>query len=440
MREACEYAVDVGEKRGADEIETFWVKNVSMTAEAEGGHLSTASKVRYEGLRIRVVRNGALGSAFTFRMDHEAIENAVKSALNQTRVSPKDEYWVSLPSPKPYPRLDAWDPSMEHVDSDALMDPVTAVLELVPQDILVPFAGNEIVLRERVCVNSNGIEHEDRAALERYGVMAVGKLGEGVTPAFREVQYSRTYHPDPQKVAESLVTRINLFRHADTPSPGTSSVVFSPQALQELFYYTLIKALSGENVIKGRSLLAGKEGEKVACSTFTLHDNGTTKEGINSSEMDDEGVPCQDTPLIEKGILQGFIWDDYWAKRVGLASTGNAHYDERINEMVIQPTSMVVSPGKYTMEELFALKEGYYILGVQGAHGSNPESGDFSVLCNPAYRIRGGEISGGCTGMMVSDNVFALLDRIDGIGRESEVVEAAILPCVRFKDVNVVAM
>jgi PmbA protein len=85
--------------------------------------------------------------------------------------------------------------------------------------------------------------------------------------------------------------------------------------------------------------------------------------------MDDEGVPCQDTAVIEEGVLQGFIWNDYWAKRMGCSSTGNANYDEKSNEMLIQPTTMVGSPGVYTREELFDVKDGYYIQDVQGAQG-----------------------------------------------------------------------
>ena len=100
---------------------------------------------------------------------------------------------------------------------------------------------------------------------------------------------------------------------------------------------------------------------------------------------------------------------------------------------------MVVAPGRYTKDQLFDVKDGYYIVGVQGAHGSNPESGDFSVVCSPAYRIRKGDLSGGVTRMMLSDNVYSLLQKIDSVERDVEVREFAILPHIRCRDVNVVA-
>ena len=435
----CEYALELGETLGADELEVMWAKNVNTTVEAELGQICTASKIRNEGLRIRVIKNKALGSSFTYRMDQNSIEKAVKNALNAAQISKKDEYWDSLPSPGKYPHVDSWDTSMVDMNSEDLMDPVSEILQAFPDDIFVHFAGNEITLKERRCVNSQGITHEEKGTMGRYGIMAVGMLKDGVTPGFQEVQHLKRYNPDPQRAAESILEKVALFKHADTASSGKSPVVISPPALQELLYYTLFKALSGENVFRGKSLLTGREGEEVASSKLTLHDNGVTREGVNSSEMDDEGVPCQDTALIEKGILKGFIWNDYWAKRRGVTSTGNGHYDDRINEMLIQVTTMVVSPGDFAEQELFDVEDGYYVLGVQGAHGSNPESGDFSVLCSPAYRIRNGVISGGCTGMMLSDNIFSLLFNIDAVGRVSEVVDAAILPLIRFNNVNVVA-
>lgn len=438
--DVCAYALSAGEKYGADELEAVLVKNRTTTVEAELGQISTASKITSEELRIRVIKDKSLGSGVTYRLDKDAIKKTVKSALHAAHVSRRDEHWDSLPSPGKYSSLDVWDSSMEYVSSEDLMDPLDEIFQLFPENVSVNFAGNQVMLKERVCVNSTGIDHEDRGTLERYGVLAVGVLEQGVTPGFSEVQYLRTYSPDPQKIAESITTKVNFFKKRDTAISGTSPIILSPQALQELFYFTVFKALSGENVAREKSLLAGKEGKKVASSVFTLHDNGIIEKGINSCEMDDEGFPCQDTVLIENGVLQGFIWNDYWAKRMGKTSTGNAHYDDRGNELVIQPTTMVVSPGEYTKKDLFDVKDGYYVLGLQGAHGSNPESGDFSVLCNPVYRIRNGEISGGCTGVMISDNIFSLLHRIDAVGCEAEVVEAALLPCVRFTAVNVAAM
>lgn len=439
MIDRCEYAVSKGEQQGADEVEAFWIQKVSTAVEAALGEISTAMTTRNEGMRIRVVTNNALGSAFTYRLDKDTIRKTVNRALAASRVSKRDEYWESFPGHQNYSTMNLWDPAMEEIHPEDLIAPVLEILQAASESITVRYAAHEIILHQRACVNSNGIEHEEKGTRENLALRAVGKLGDGVTPSFYDASFSRKYNPAPAPLVEDLIHEITLFKQPDTAVSGPSDVLFSPFALLRLFYYTLFRAVSGEYVARGKSLLAGKEETEVASSLFTLHDNGIVPQGIASAEMDDEGISCKDTPIVEKGILKGAIWDHYWATRMGETSTGNAHYSDQTGTMSIQQTNMVVYPGKCSTEELYGIERGYYVRDVQGAHGSNPESGNFSVVCTPAFRIRKGELSGGVTGMMISDNVFSLLQNIDAVGRESEVREVAILPPVRFANVNVVA-
>jgi PmbA protein len=438
MIDICRYAVKTGEKI-ADEIEAIYTKNVYMGVEAELGTINKASKAHDEKVRIRVIKDKAMGSSVTYRLDKEHVKIAIEKALAAARVSKKDETWNSLPYPGEYPRVNVWDSSLGNISSDQLMGPVIDMIQAVPPHIKVSSAFNGVEFSERACCNSNGISHEDKGALVSSGMEAIGSLDTGVTPEFRKFQYTRKYDVDPHKIAESVIKKINLFKNVRSASAGTSQIILAPRNLQLLFFFTLSKILSGENVARGKSLLTGKEGEKIADSQFTFRDNGVIPEGVFSQEMDDEGVPRQDTLLIEDGILKGFIWNDYWAKRTGNTSTGNAYYKDKANEMDIQQTTMMVEPGDYSKEELFDIKDGYYVLGFQGVHGSNPESGDFSVVCNPAYRIKNGEISGGVTGMMMSDNIFSLLKKIDAIGKDADVLYYGILPHIRFANINVAA-
>ena len=86
------------------------------------------------------------------------------------------------------------------------------------------------------------------------------------------------------------------------------------------------QALSAEAVQKGRSLFAGRVGEQVAAAQVRLVDDGLHPDGMASAPFDDEGVPHELTPLIEEGVLRGFLHNSYTARREGggARSTGNA--------------------------------------------------------------------------------------------------------------------
>src|SRR5690606_29347187 len=86
----------------------------------------------------------------------------------------------------------------------------------------------------------------------------------------------------------------------------------------------LSAALTGEAVLKGRSLFAGREGEQVASALFTLLDDPTNPLAFSATEFDGEGLATRPNVLIRDGVLQGFVHDSWSGRRSGLASTGSA--------------------------------------------------------------------------------------------------------------------
>ena len=73
----------------------------------------------------------------------------------------------------------------------------------------------------------------------------------------------------------------------------------------------LADALRGDQVLKGKSFLAPKVGERVGSDCLTIIDDGRMKRGLGSSACDAEGLPTQTTELLKKGVLQGFLQDTY---------------------------------------------------------------------------------------------------------------------------------
>ena len=100
-------------------------------------------------------------------------------------------------------------------------------------------------------------------------------------------------------------------------------------------------------------------------------------------------------------------------------STGNAKRDLRQGLVNIAPTTIKIPPGKRDVKEIISsIKHGYYVRDVQGAHSSNPESGDFSIVGNPAVLIENGELKGAINGLMVSGNIYELLRNVVEIASE----------------------
>ena len=70
---------------------------------------------------------------------------------------------------------------------------------------------------------------------------------------------------------------------------------------------------------------------------------------------------------------------------------------------------------------------------------SNPESGDFSVVGNPAILIKDGKMVGGIDGLMISGNIFDLLKNVVEIAKIAIRLFSWIGPEIVVKDIDVVA-
>ena len=201
----------------------------------------------------------------------------------------------------------------------------------------------------------------------------------------------------------------------------------------------------GNNIVRGKSRLADKEGERIASKVLTLRDDGRFANGYATSLFDGEGIPRQTTTILDQGKLNSFLWDSYWGQRYGKASTGNAARQLREGLVGIGLTNMVVPPGKPSLEDMISdISSGYLVKGLQGAHSSNEETGDFSVVANPAFRIQDGKLTGAVHGLMLAGNAFEFFQQVEVIGNDVRPYFAGgsgalITPTLKFSDVQIVA-
>ena len=155
---------------------------------------------------------------------------------------------------------------------------------------------------------------------------------------------------------------------------------------------------------------------------------------------DDEGVATRVNTLIENGVFRGFLWNNYWAHKAGLESTGNGTRSFRSGAMGIGAHNMVLREGSRRIEDLIgAVDYGYLVSSFQGAHSSNPDTGSISVVANPAFVIEDGEVSGS-TVFMLSGNIYDLMGRVSEVSREIRPVfmmGRGLYPHVMVEDVGI---
>jgi PmbA protein len=174
--------------------------------------------------------------------------------------------------------------------------------------------------------------------------------------------------------------------------------------------------LSGEAVLKGRSPFADRLGEPIGAPLVTLVEDPTDPVSPGATPIDGEGMATRRVPLLDGGVLQGFVHNSYTARRLGATTTGSAVRGFKSTPSVgCRAVSLV--PGSGDVGTLAKeVGDGVLVTAVIGLHsGVNPVSGDFSTGAE-GRRIRGGELAEPINEFTVGSTLQRMLQEVVAIG------------------------
>lgn len=197
-------------------------------------------------------------------------------------------------------------------------------------------------------------------------------------------------------------------------------MVFTPKGVRSAFFAPLALAFNGRMVLEGASPLVGRQGKTLFDERLSLWDDATIDYRPASRPFDDEGVPSQRIPLIEKGVVAGFLYDLQTAALAASRSTGSGNR-ARGGMPTPSVSALVIEEGDAALEDMIRdMKEGLVIEMLIGAEQGNVLGGEFSGNILLGYKVEGGEIVGRVKDTMVSGNIYDALKGLAAIGREAK--------------------
>jgi PmbA protein len=445
--------VDFGERavkfalgRGAEEAEAFLSVSSGTSIDVERGQIVRSVKRMDQGLGVRAVYRKAVGFSYTNTLADKNIEEAAARAFRAARASKPDKNWVKFPSAGKFGEArGTYDKRIVDLSSDELVDAAAVMLgavEAYDKRVLAVAGGVGASMFSAVVVNSHGVEAYDRGTAVGCSMETIARDGADVTPACFELSAERVYDINPEGVGTEAARQAVSSLKAQKIGSGAFPVIFAQSAFRSLLYYTLMNAVKADYVQRERSALKDKIGEKVASDLVTVYDDGLLEGGLLTRKFDDEGVPCQKTLVIDKGVLRNFLYDSYTANKVGAGSTGNASRTglaSYASTPALETSNFRFMGGDRSAEELVGeVDEGLLVFGVQGAHSSNAESGEFSVVATPVWKIEGGSVAYAVRGVMLAGVVFDVLRNVSALGSNVRKLGQLVAPWVRVDDVRAV--
>ena len=415
-------------EKTVDEVEVFYVKGISVSAELKQKKVNLATTSKDCGLGIRTIHDGKIGSSSTNDPDqwrvclHAAIASG-KLATPQT--------WEGLPSPLTLSQqLLSYDASLE-VKPAVVIDLIEKMLTGAAEHPAEVTSGSASISSATVTLaNNKGVRYTDQHTGVSLSLEAIHNQSTGY-----EFDHSSFMDKvDPVAVGERATFFATESDNGKDIATGEYDILLSPLAYGELLGNVFVPALSGRNVHAGRSRLGQSLGESVTDSQITMYDDPLLEKANGSVRWDAEGTPTRRVDFIKEGILETFAYDLKTAYRFGKKSTGNAIRGGFGGLPSIGHHNFVVDGKRNEIAD----ERVVYVHNVVGAHTANPMSGEFSVELSNAFWMEDGEYETPIRSAMLSGNVFDMHQSISGLSRESRALGSLILPSIKLKKQRII--
>ena len=447
----CASVVTSARAAGADEAEAYLEDSTRTIVGVDDGRLESVTTATARGIGVRAMVGGGLGYASGSDVDRAGRAELAEQSVFLARAATPDPARV-LPGQLPPVEHDLgiYDPRLAQASVAELIELVVraerAAREADPRVTGTHLARLGRVIERVAVVNSRGVAAMFEATSCYISLSVIVRDDVDAQRGYASVIERRLDALDPEHVGQRAARR-GLAPLGGTVLPtGRTSVVMEPDVVAELLR-GLTQALSGDAVVKGRSLFADRPGQPslvgttVGSTAVDLVDDGRLPGAPGTQPCDGEGVPTQQTPLIEHGILSGFLHNTESARRAGTRSTGNGMRGTYRVLPDVAPTNLILKPGLRAPAALVAsVDDGLYVVATRNVGGINPISGDYSVGAS-GRRIVRGEIGEPVTGVTLAAPMLELLSNLREAGSDLRWVsgQGGIVgaPTVRIDDVMV---
>ncbi|MEE9615356.1 MAG: TldD/PmbA family protein [Thermodesulfobacteriota bacterium] len=440
----AERAVDILKEKLSGRVDAYEIYvsvGSGLVAEARDGAIDSLKVRSSAGVGLRTIAGGRPGFGFSSVLTGDALSAMVDDAAAGSRAASEDKF-LCLPGPQPAETpCGLLDPAIETISEEEKFKTAILIEESArgfdKRIQRVRKASYSESISSARTVNSSGVDVSHTATFFSGSVMAVaGSNGDS------QMGFEIGMGHGKEDVEASLVGREAARRAVELLGAGKAETGKAPVVLENTVVMDLLGALLGsflaDNVIKGKSMLAGKLDKIVASPLLNLWDDGLLPGGWSSSAFDCEGVPRQKTPLLSQGVCRAFLYDTYWAARKGDISTGNARRSGFKGMPTIGTSNVYIEKGEGgELTELFKkMDKGFFITEFMGVHTIDPVSGDFS-LGAAGFKVEGGVRTNPVRGMAVAGNLMELLKKVEAVGSDLRFIGSVGAPSILVGELDI---
>ncbi len=448
-------------KAGATDAEAVVYEGDEFASKVRLGQVETLKESGSRAVGLRVFIASGLGSnppqrtASTSSSDFspESIARLVEGAVTLARITSEDPF-AGLPEPEAFGQHD---PAAQHlyfedVNQQPPADRIRIAREVeaasMDFDTRIQNSGGgdfDTATSHKIMMNSRGFTGEYRRSYCGFSAQPIAHDVDGKMQRNYWYSNARTTRllEDPVAIGHEAARRTLRRLGARQVKTQQAPVVFAPEIARGIIG-NIFDAANGDAIYRHATFFADMLGQQVAGENVTVIDDGTLvfdhpdnirTGGFGTSPFDGEGLPTRRTILVEDGILKNYVMNSYTARKLGLASTGNASRSLASNPG-IGAGNFFLSPGTLTPEQIIGdIKSGLYVTETMG-FGVNLVTGDYSQGAAGLW-IDDGELAYPVEEITIAGNLKDMYRNISAIGNDLVFRSASAAPTLRVEGMTI---
>jgi PmbA protein len=432
----AENLVAFAKLNGADEVEVSAADGREFSVDVRLGKIENLVEAGSRYLGLKVIKDNKTACATSSDLSLDTLQRLMMRAIQRADLANPDEC-AGLPLPIEakfdIPSLNLYDPTMEELDSRRKIALALETETIALQDKRITnshgasFVSNKVRI---VLANSNHFLQEYKQTDFSLSVgLQAGETDDRVEDYWFSAQRHFQNLETPEAIARRAVERTVRQLKPRKIRTQRVPVIFEPLMTSSLLGF-LFACISGMAIYQKASFLVGKLGRRIGNRKITIIDDGLMPGKLGTRPFDSEGVPCQRTCVVEKGILRRYLCNTYAARKLKLQSTGNADGNS------VGPNNFYLQPGNVSPEEIIAsTKKGFYLIRTMG-HGLNPVTGDISRGAFGLW-VEDGEIAYPVSEVTISGNLGEILNNVEMVGNDLKFLGPVCGPTIKVGELTI---
>jgi PmbA protein len=398
--------------QGATAAEAGLSQEHGLSVTARMGEVETIEHHCDQGLGVTVYLGQRKGTASSSDLSAKAIKETVGAALSIARYTSEDAN-AGLPEPAwlatEFPDLDVYHPWQLKPDEAIELAVACEAAALSYHPDICNSEGATINTHQgiRVLGNSLGFVHGTQSTRHSISCSVVAERGENMQ---RDYWYSVDRRADKledaaaigKKAAERTINRLGARRLSTRQCP----VLYSPEVAGSLLG-ALVGAVSGGNLYRKSTFLLDALNNQIFPDFIRIHEQPLLQGALGSSAYDGEGVATQTRDIVSEGVLRGYVLSTYAARKLGLASTGNAGGVH----------NLTITPGPNNFEAMLKFMGAGLLVTELIGQGVNMVNGNYS-RGSAGFWVENGEVKYPVEEITIAGNLKDMFKNITAVGND----------------------